>query len=223
MAFWILVIMFLLIIISLSLYVKAEIILTVREDEFFQGILLRINSRFYKLNRQYDYTDPKLRLLESILISAALHRKSDAGQKTASPGIHDVFIQAFKGFPVGSLFELSKGNTRVIKTILRYTIVENLEWKSTVGSKDALFTALSTGMCWTLKGILIGTLSSRCSLRHLSMDVKPDFVNPAFLSNFRCILKIRLVHIIIIEIYAIVIKVRWCINGFTARTAESSH
>jgi hypothetical protein len=223
MAFWILVIVFLLIIICLSLYIKAEIILQVSEDEYFQGISLRINSRFYKANRQYDYTDPKLRLLESILISAVQNRNSDTGRQIASPGIHDVFIQALKGFPVRSLFELSRGNYGIIKKILRYTIVEDLEWKSTVGSKDALFTALITGMCWSLKGILIGILSSRCSLRHLSMDVKPDFVNPAFLSNFRCILKIRLVHIMIIEIYAIVIKVRWCINGFTARTAEPSH
>lgn len=225
MAFWIWIIGFLLIAICLSLYIKAEIILKVREDESYQGISLQINSRFYKVNRQYDYTDPKLRLLESILISAIEHHKSksDTVRQTAPPGIQEVIMQAFKGFPVRSIFELSRGNFYILNTALRYMIVDRLEWISTVGSKDALYTALSTGMCWTLKGILIGVLSSRCSLRHLLVDVRPDFANPVFLSSFTCILKMRLVHIMIIEIYAIVIKVRWCMNGFTARTAEPSH
>jgi hypothetical protein len=223
MAFWIWVIGFVLIIICLSLYIKAEIILEVREDEFFQGMSLQINSRFYKVDRQYDYTDPKLRLLESILVSAIEHRKSDTDQQIMSPGMQEVFRQLFKGFPVRSFFELSRANSHILKNVLRYTIVEKLEWISTVGSKDAFYTALSTGMCWTLKGILIGALSSRCSLRRLLVDVRPDFANPAFLSRFSCILKMRMVHIIIIEIYAIAKKVRWCINGFTARTTEPSH
>jgi len=206
MAFWIWLIVFLLIVICLSLYFKAEVILEVREEELFQGMSLQINSRFYKLNRQYDYTDPKFRLLESILISAIEHRKSDNGQQIASPGMQKVFRQLFKGFPVRRLFELSRENSRILNNVLRHTIVDNLEWISTVGSKDALYTALSIGMCWTLKGILIGVLSSRCSLRHLLVDVRPDFANPVFLSRFTCILKMRMVHIIIIEIYAIVKK-----------------
>ncbi len=223
MAIWIWVMGFLLITIGLSLYIKAEITLKVREDESFQGVSLQINSRFYKVTRQYDYTDPKLRLLESILISAIEHHQSDSIQKTASAGTQEVIMQAFKGFPIRSLFELCTGNSRMFIIVLRYTVVEKLEWISTVGSKDALYTALSTGMCWTIKGIVIGALSSRCSLRHLCLDVRPDFVNPAFLSSFTCILKMRLVHIMIIEIYAIVIKVRWCMNGFTTGTAEPSH
>jgi hypothetical protein len=222
MAFWIWVFVFLLITICLSLYVKAEIILKVKEDESYQGMSMQIHSRFYNVNRQYDYTDPKLRLLESILIYAIQDQKADATHQNASPRIKEI-MQACKGFPVRSLFELCRGNSDIINMLLRHTIVEKLEWISTVGSKDALFTALSTGLCWTLKGLLIGLLSSRCSLRQLLLDVRPDFANPAFLSSFRCILKMRLVHIIIIEIYAIVKKVRWCINGFTARTTEPSH
>lgn len=220
MAFWIWVFVFLLITFCLSLYIKAEIFVKVREDDSYQGISLQINSRFYKVNHQYDYTDPKLRLLESILVSAFEHRQSDTVKPTDT---HEVIMQAFKGIPIRSLFRFCSGNYHMIIMVLRYIVVEKLEWISTVGSKDALYTALSTGMCWTLKGILIGALSSRCSLKHLWLDVRPDFANPAFLSSFTCILKMRLVHIMIIVIYAIVIKVRWCMNGFTARTAEPSH
>jgi hypothetical protein len=107
--------------------------------------------------------------------------------------------------------------------MLQNIIVEKLEWISIVGSKDALYTALGTGMCWTLKGIVISAIGSQCSLRHILLDVKPDFTNQGFSSNFKCILKIRLVNIIRIETHAIAIKVRWCINGNTAGAAEPSH
>ncbi|MDD4801405.1 MAG: DUF2953 domain-containing protein [Syntrophomonas sp.] len=222
MTFWVLAICILLMALVLSLYVKAEIILKVREDEIFQGISLQVNSRLYKADRNYDYTDSNLRLLESILISAVWQNKTNKNKPSASPDLLEVLWQASKGFPIRSLFELCRGNSDLIIMTLRYIVVEKLDWISTVGSKDALHTALGTGMCWTLKGIIIGILSSRCSLAGLRLDVKADFDNPSFLSSFTCILKMRLVHIIIIEIYAIIIKVRWCLNGFSART-EPSH
>jgi len=222
MAFWIWASVCLLIAVLLFLYVKAEILCELQEDESFQGITLQIKSLFYKINHQYDYTTEHLRLLESFMVTTIEERLVHDKQVDAS-GSAQAFIDLLKGFPIRTIFELSRSDIALCRTALRFTEVDKLEWISTVGSKDALYTALSTGLCWTLKGIAIGALSSQCSLRSIVLEVKPDFVNPAFFSSFTCILKMRMVHIIIIVIYAIVIKVRWCINGFTARIAEPSH
>jgi len=223
MAFWIWILISLFIIIFLSLYIKAKVMVRIREDKSFQGISLEINSRFYKTKRQYDYTDPNFRLIESILISAIEDRKDNTKIQTACSGNYEEFLGILRGFPIKSMARISMENYQTLSTVLKYTVVEKLEWISTVGSKDALITALSTGVCWAFKGTLIGVLSSKCRLRHINLDVKPDFTTPAFLSTFTCILKIRMVHIIIIETHAIAIKVRWCMNGSAARTAESSH
>jgi len=222
MAFWIWASVCLLIAVLLFLYVKAEILCEVQEDDSFQGITLQIKSRFYKINHQYDYTCKHLRLLESFIVST-IEERLNYDRQTDSSSSSRALIDLLKGFPIHTIFELSRSDIFLCRSALRYTVVDKLEWISTVGSKDALYTALSTGLCWTIKGIAIGALSSQCRLRNIVLDVKPNFVTPAFFSSFTCILKIRMVHIITIVIYAIVIKVRWCINGFTARTAEPSH
>jgi hypothetical protein len=225
MAFLIWTSVFLLNIILLLVYVKTEIIFKIHEDESSQGISLQIKSLFYKANHQYDYTSKYLNLLESFLVTTIEEHLAD-DVKAKSSYSSQALIDFLKGFPIRTIFELSRSDIILSRTAMRYTVIDKLEWISTVGSRDALYTALSTGLCWTLKGIAISALSSQCRLKNISLDVKPDFVNPAFFSRFSCILKMRMVHIISIVIYAIVIKVRWCINGFaarTARTAEPSH
>jgi len=223
MAFWIWILISLFIIIFLSSYIKARVIIKIQEDKSYQGISLEITSRFYKTKRQYDYTDPNFRLIESILISAIGDRMDNTKAQNTSSNDCEDFRRLMRDFPVKALLRLSAESYKTFNNVLKHTVVEKIEWISTVGSKDALMTALSTGVCWAFKGTLIGVLSSKCRLGHINLDVKPDFTTPAFLSTFTCILKIRMVHIIIIETHAIVIKVRWCMNGFTARTAESSH
>lgn len=222
MVFLVLIIVVLLITICLGLYIKIEIIIRIQEDDTFQGISLLINSRFYKAHRLYDYSDPNLRLFESIIIAAIEHHQSGKAQPTKPLDLMGIIKQTVTGFPIRSLYELSRG-TDMFRTLLEHTIVEKLEWVSLVGGRDALYTALGTGLCWLLKGIMISALGSQCNLRRIFLDVKPDFANPVFISNFKCILKIRLVHIIIIETHAIAIKVRWCMNGNTAGAAEPSH
>jgi len=195
----------------------------VREDESCQGLQVKIHSLFYKMNRCYNYTDPNLRLLESILIAAIERRPTERQTPTVSADKIEAFMQSLKGFPLRNIGRLTVENRDILAIVLRYIIVDELEWISTVGSRDALHTALCTGLCWAFKGSIIGVLSSQCKLGKIMLDVRPDFSTPHFLSNFRCILKMRTVHIIFIEAYASAIKVRWCINGFTARTTQSSH
>jgi hypothetical protein len=106
---------------------------------------------------------------------------------------------------------------------LRYVTVDKLEWKSLTGREDAMMTALSTGFLWMLKGSIMGPLSSKCRLKTVHIKVVPDYSKSVFFTTFTCILKIRIVHIIIIASYAIVIKVRWWMNGFPAGKTEPSH
>ncbi len=222
MTFWILIIALLFITIGLCLYIRIEIILRIQENDTYQGISLLVDSRFYKAHKKYDYTDPNLRLFESLLIAAIEHYQAGKDHPPEPPDLMGIIKQIVIGFPIRSLYELSRG-TDMVKTLIEHVIVEKLEWVSLVGGKDALYTALGTGMCWSVKGMLISFLGSQCNLHRILLDVKPDFANPGFSSNFKCILKIRLVHIIIIETHAIAIKVRWCMNGNTAGAAEPSH
>lgn len=222
MTVWIWGTIFLLTGFGLSIYIKSEIIINMREDGLFQGLNLKIRSCFYKINNQYDYTDPGLRLWESILIAGLFKGPNHLNTPNEAPLGYYEYLSFLKGSPLKDWDSLSS-KLKILALVLRFAIVERLEWKSTVGSRDALHTALAAGAGWALQGVIIGMLSNKCRLQRVEMDVRPDFTNPAFFSRLSCILKLRMVHIMIIELYVLVLKVRWWINGIRAGTVQPSH
>lgn len=227
MVLWIWVIAFLFNIFCLSLYVKVDVDITIREDESFQGVNLRLHSLFYKFSKQYDYTDPHLRLIESVLLEAFRNIKIPPHNPATILPENKKYLSFFRGHPIKYIALRALEDGQVMNFSLKYLLVDRLEWKSVVGCKDALHTALGTGACWALKGTVIGVLSSKCKLSRLVLDVKPDFMTPAFFSRITCILKMRTVHIIIIEMFILAKKVRWCINGLRtgsgAGAVQTSH
>ncbi len=210
MIFWVwAIIVILLIVVLLSLKIKIEIIIIVHEDELDQGLQLKIHAFMYNSQHNYEYTDPRLRLWESLLIDVMNNRTHQEEQG---------WLQKIRAIRKHSL-----ENRTIFDLASQYIFIDELEWTTQVGSQDALYTAMGTGWCWALQGTIIAWLSNHFKLGKVKIDVKPNFTVPAFLSNCRCILKIRMVHIIIIKAYASAIKVRGRINGFTARTIQSSH
>lgn len=106
---------------------------------------------------------------------------------------------------------------------IKHLVVEKLDWKSYIGVGDAMITALSTGSLWAVKGMLTGFLSSRARLLELSLIVEPDFNNEKLVSHINCILKMRIVHIILIALFFRVLIVRGYINGWTTGKTNSSY
>lgn len=205
----------------LLLYVKAEIGIILHEDESGQGLQLRIQAPFYNFENYYDYSEPALSLPESFLL--AVVEENIAGHQNSSDEYNNNYHLSSRGngffMPIWRFIK----NRKMLRIMRGFTIVEELEWNSRMGSRDALHTGLNTGLCWAIKGSIVGFLSNYCHLAKVKLNVTPDFSIPAFASNLRCILKIRIVHIIIIGAYASAIKVRGFINGITARTARTSH
>lgn len=227
MIVWIWGIALLFTIFCLSLHIKVQVTVNVREDATFQGVNLKIHSLFYKYSQQYDYTDPRLRLIESILISVFPKIKIPPRHAATILPETKKYLSFFRNHPIKYIVMSAVEDGEVLSFSLKYLLVTDLKWKTVVGSKDAFRTALDSGICWSVKGIIIGFLSSKCKLGHLFLNVKPDFANPAFYSTITCILKMRTVHIIFIEIFIIAKKVRWWIDGIRtgsgARAVQTSN
>ena len=105
----------------------------------------------------------------------------------------------------------------------KYLVIERLDWSSGIGLNSAMYTAISSGGLWAIKGMLVGFLSSKSRLQDINLQVEPDFNGEKVVSHLYCILKMRIVHIILITFYFLVLIVRGYFNGFTARKAEPSH
>ncbi len=111
----------------------------------------------------------------------------------------------------------------LLKTIMNYTIVEEIDWKTNIGLQDAMYTGIGTGNLWAFKGILVSLLSLNSRLEKLHLKINPEFNEQIFRSNLSCIIKMRIVHIIFIAVYLLFLIVRGYFNGYRPGKAQPSH
>lgn len=208
----------LLAILFLCLHIKAEISIVLRDDRDWQGIVLKITSRFYKMDHSYECTDPHLNLLEVILFSAYEARRRYLAMEKMSRSDPGMSSKIFLPRVIRSLLK-----RRRLIALLNFTTFDKLEWVSIVGGNDAHDAAIRSGVLWGIKGSMLGWLKTHSKIDNSKVFVRPNFSNPDYKSSFKCILKMRLVHIIIIGSFVIALKVRWCINGFRTNPAQSPY
>lgn len=126
----------------------------------------------------------------------------------------------FKAYLVRSGFHDYK---KLAKTILHYTIVEKIDWNTDIGLQDAMYTGISTGILWAIKGILVSLINLNSRLEKLHLQVTPDFNKEILRTNLSCIIKIRIVHIIFVTVYLLFLIVRGYFNGYKPGKAEPSY
>ncbi len=200
----------------LFIYRKYSIEIELQESKQFQGIQLRARLPLYTFEQIYDYSDPKLHLLEAMLIDRL--DKGFSGKVAFDWGVLKRFLKSVSRIKLVSDWESQ--SFFMLKKVLAVTVIEKLQWESSIGGRDAMLTALHTGVFWAFKGMVVSFISHNSKLEQVKLTVEPDFQTTSFFSKISCILKIRIVHIITIAIYIIVWKVRWWVNGYTARASE---
>ena len=180
--------------------IKAELTLTIKDDEDWQGFLVSIDSRFFRINRCYDLSDPSLNLLESSLLSLYEKKKNTHNSSQDSPAAAGNLNQVLRWRRLLHQHGILRRLCRTINQINR------IEWISTVGGRDACQAALNSGAAWAFKGSLLGWLSTYCKIGKVAVSVRPSFSSTGFISTAKCILTIRLAQIIIIKTCLSVLK-----------------
>ncbi|CAM4502987.1 hypothetical protein FHS16_004518 [Paenibacillus endophyticus] len=90
------------------------------------------------------------------------------------------------------LLEMTRNLTGWARKTL--TKVRLLEWKwhTSVGTGDAMWTAMSTGLVWSVKTSIIGLISQMVKLQaEPQMKVQPIYQRTAFTTEWSCIAQIR--------------------------------
>lgn len=86
-----------------------------------------------------------------------------------------------------------EGTAALAKAALSKVRVSQWEWSTEVGTGDAMWTAMSTGMLWSVKTTAVGVASQ---LLHLTQPpaiaVKPAYNRTCFVSHWRLVASIRL-------------------------------
>lgn len=188
------------------LYIKVNI-----RVEFFTSpgntmLNLKLSSVFKDLQRKYQLHYDFDTILDYLTDAWKKRQEKKDKEDTQSKG----------NLSTGSYYHLFNFSTQ-------YLVIERLDWSSNIGLNDAMYTAIGSGGLWAVKGMLVGFLSSKSRLQDINLQVEPDFNGEKVVSRLYCILKMRIVHIILITFYFLVLIVRGYFNGFTARKAEPSH
>lgn len=99
---------------------------------------------------------------------------------------------------------------------LKYVNINELRWYTVIGTGDAMYTALSVGSLWSVKGMLMAGMTKAAITEKVAINIQPDFEKQRMYSELNCIFKLRMVHIILIGVHIICLKIRRYMNGYTA-------
>lgn len=113
---------------------------------------------------------------------------------------------------------------KILSQFLKHLYIQEFKWYTTIGTGDAMYTALSSGSIWAIKGMIISALTCLSTAQTVMINVQPDFDGKRVYSDLSCIFKLRIAHIMLIAIRIICFKIRRYINGYTtAGNPQPSH
>lgn len=111
-----------------------------------------------------------------------------------------------------------------LKLFFQYALIKKVTWVSDIGWEEADKTGYYTGVLWAVKSIVLTFINNQYRIYDYDIDVYPHFDKSIFTSNLSCILRIRLVHIMLISVLLLSVKVRGPYNGARANASvESSY
>ncbi|MUT65531.1 DUF2953 domain-containing protein [Paenibacillus sp. NEAU-GSW1] len=85
-----------------------------------------------------------------------------------------------------------------LKQTLGKVQLREWNWSTAVGTGDAMWTAMATGLVWSAKTTLLGVMSQILQLKtEPHIQVQPDYQKPSFTTEWSCTAKIRLGHILV--------------------------
>lgn len=126
--------------------------------------------------------------------------KKDKKEKKKEEGLSlsDIYekIKSAKCF-----YALNRKYIRDITDYLRKKLtVQELDLKVRAGTGDAFYTGVLSGLMWSITGVIISFICSNFCVMKKCIDIQPNFSKKEMKIHFHCILKTKLVHIIVVRI-----------------------
>jgi len=97
-----------------------------------------------------------------------------------------------------------------IKNTLARVNLTEWRWSTTLGTGDAMWTAMATGAVWSIKTAIIGLLSQMVQVKNAPfMEVHPSFSGTVFKTEWSCIAQIRFGYAILAGLQLLVRMKKW--------------
>lgn len=90
------------------------------------------------------------------------------------------------------ILQITRNLTGWVRLTLTKVRLVEWNWSTSVGAGDAMWTAMATGLVWSVKTSIIGVLSQMVKLKaEPNMNVQPIYQQSAFTTEWSCIAQIR--------------------------------
>jgi len=137
-------------------------------------------------------------------------KKEKKEKKKEGLNLTDIYkkIKSIKCF-----YDLNKKYIRdIIDYLKKKLTIQELNLKVRLGTGDAFYTGVLSGLMWSIAGAVIALICSNFCVMKKCTDVQPNFSKKEMKIDFYCILKTKLVHIIVVRIkfYKFLKKKRNC-------------
>ncbi|WP_077214247.1 DUF2953 domain-containing protein [Bacillus dakarensis] len=146
----------------------------------------------YKLNvpvMKMDDDSPSLVVKEKV---EAGPNEKDKAQDTKKFTPEEM-LDSFKD--VNQLLKHVVGLYKIVRWFLSKTVVTKMEWNTVVGVGDAAYTGMICGAFWTVKGSLIGLVSTLMKVKTIpQIMVTPNFNATMGQTSFKCMIMFRIGH-----------------------------
>jgi hypothetical protein len=192
MGWAVLTILFLLIVVLISrINIRVTYYRTVKGDEFLITV-----SALYGLVKMKN----ELNLLELLINGTAGLNKIGETRPAAKGTIKELGYFKYAEKALNNYRKYSakaKRYKNVVKYLKRKVCIKSLKWHTVLGTGDAAVTGIAIGFLWNIKTIVATLLGIGFKLKELpDLGISPCFAEPAFTTNFDCILSIRIGHAI---------------------------
>jgi hypothetical protein len=109
--------------------------------------------------------------------------------------------QAFTLDEIKRTYEKLKTKSPLYKGSIIYFLnrlhVKEVSINTEIGFNDAAYTALSYGLLWNVNSYILGYISSKENIDKIYINIVPNFQKTIFEIDFDCIIRIKVVNIII--------------------------
>lgn len=96
------------------------------------------------------------------------------------------------------------------KRVLSNGILTEWKWYSYVGTGDAVTTAMTCGLLWSVKGMIFGTLSGLVRVKESPVvKIEPIYQTTFFATEWSCLVKMKLWHALFTGIYIMFRISKW--------------
>lgn len=99
------------------------------------------------------------------------------------------------------ILQITKNLKRWVKQTLMKVEILEWKWNTSIGTGDAMWTAMSTGMVWSVKTSILGFFSQLVKLKaEPNMSVQPVYQHNVFTTEWSCKAKLSYGHAILAAI-----------------------